>query len=424
MQSLPLKRINWTLRFALQSKQSSFYKDLYKKHGLSAPKIKTAADFLSLPFLTREDIMSTPPLERLYIPKKKVTQWNLTSGTTSRKPLVIPKIDHPDPELDNIAGILNKIDVSTILILANMMRMNSWLRDWTGHEILSKYGLVFGDINNLELTAILGSLAEIDAIETTPSALYFFLPFLIERYDVSKIKFISLGGEFTSEARYNFFKSYFRKAYFHFRFGGTESPIYKGIRCANLRHMSPKVFHPNTDFYLYEILDGEGKPVKEGERGELVLTTVQTCAFPLIRYKTGDGLVYRPFTCRCKRRGLIELVGRVGYDFVLVSGVSIHVEMIEKAITSILTGFDHDYRLHVYEVIHQRKLMPKLVLELSKQNKGIKNIEKKIEAEFYIGSKITLKHLVDQQVFLPLEVRFEDNFDKGLKRVKIISHLN
>src|SRR5665647_1235074 len=46
--------------------------------------------------------------------------------------------------------------------------------------------------------------------------------------------------------------------------------------------------HAWADHFLLEIIDDHGRPVKQGKKGELVVTTLSKEALPLIRYRMGD----------------------------------------------------------------------------------------------------------------------------------------
>jgi phenylacetate-CoA ligase len=73
------------------------------------------------------------------------------------------------------------------------------------------------------------------------------------------------------------------------------------------------------------------EPVKEGELGELVLTTINREAMPLLRYRTRDLTRLLPGTCPCGRthRRISRLQGRSD-DMIILKGVNIFPIQIEK----------------------------------------------------------------------------------------------
>lgn len=409
------------LKWVLQNPHSDFYKKKYQQFK--------EKEFNLLPYLLREDIVSTHPLDRLFVSPQDISTWCFSSGTTSKGDFVIvPKLPHPDPALKNYAKLLNQFKIEKLMVLTRLNYQNDKVKEWQANPSISAHRpFIFGDIYNFNVTAKMASVISIDALESTPSILHFFVPFLKENYNLDKIKFICLGGEYTSEQKLKLFKSYFKNAYFHFRFGGTENPIYKGFRCEYISSMPPRFFHPNTDFYLYEILDEDGQNVKVGERGELILTTLQKCAFPLIRYKSGDAVIWHTTKiCQCGSKDLIEVFGRIGYDFVRISGLTLHIEMFEKALSQIDPKLITLYQLHVYEEAFKKQLLPKLVLHLlvSKMSKTKKAIlMQKIESLFYLSPTMTLKELITKGIMLPLQIELEDAKKISYKSVKIVSHI-
>ncbi|WP_448203875.1 phenylacetate--CoA ligase family protein [Azospirillum sp. sgz302134] len=115
--------------------------------------------------------------------------------------------------------------------------------------------------------------------------------------------------------------------------------------------------HWAEDHILVEVLDPEtGEPVPEGERGEMVLTTLRKRARPLIRFRTGDIVSVTTEPCRCGRTSL-RLKGVHGRldDMLIIKGVNIFPSDVEAAIRqdTALTG---EYRLVVDRVEHLDRL--------------------------------------------------------------------
>ncbi|WP_404987273.1 phenylacetate--CoA ligase family protein [Chryseobacterium sp. M5] len=70
--------------------------------------------------------------------------------------------------------------------------------------------------------------------------------------------------------------------------------------------------HQHPELIITEILDDEGNPVKDGESGELTITTLGVEALPLLRFKTGDLVKAHYEPCKCGRNTmrLGPVVGR------------------------------------------------------------------------------------------------------------------
>lgn len=92
---------------------------------------------------------------------------------------------------------------------------------------------------------------------------------------------------------------------------------------------SPGLLQVIEEAYLAEVIDANGREVPDGECGELVLTTVNRIACPLIRYRTGDWVRKRIVNGRlCLDGGVL---GRVD-EMVVVRGVNIYPSAIERVV--------------------------------------------------------------------------------------------
>ena len=80
--------------------------------------------------------------------------------------------------------------------------------------------------------------------------------------------------------------------------------------------------HQTSDRLVIEILDSDGRPCRDGERGELVLTDLDNRVMPLVRYRTGDLAIATDERCPCGRPyPLLRTVsGRVSDLLVGVNG--------------------------------------------------------------------------------------------------------
>jgi phenylacetate-CoA ligase len=90
--------------------------------------------------------------------------------------------------------------------------------------------------------------------------------------------------------------------------------------------------HIWEDYFIVEIIDPVTlEPVPDGELGELVLTTINREAMPLLRYRTRDLTRLLPGICPCGRthRRIARLQGRSD-DMIILKGVNIFPIQIEK----------------------------------------------------------------------------------------------
>ncbi len=106
--------------------------------------------------------------------------------------------------------------------------------------------------------------------------------------------------------------------------------------------------HLAEDHILLEVLDPDSlQAVADGEPGEMVLTTLQKQARPMIRFRTGDIVVRLPELCPCGRTHARFLVqGRID-DMIIVSGVNLFPSDIEYVVRGV-EGLTGEYRITVY----------------------------------------------------------------------------
>ena len=113
--------------------------------------------------------------------------------------------------------------------------------------------------------------------------------------------------------------------------------------------------HIAEDHVLVEVVDKKtGLPVKEGERGEMILTTLRKEARPMIRFKTGDIVTYTNQKCKCGRtHKRIQIIGRTD-DMFISGGVNVFPSDIEHVIRKFdaLTG---EYRVSILKDNHMTK---------------------------------------------------------------------
>jgi len=416
------KRLEQILNWAINNKYSDFYRSKYKGVDL--------ADFENIPFLTRDEILKTPPYERCFVDRDKVIGVLSSSGTTKYGPLVIPQ----ELRIQEYRG--RRVVIYDEVFFKRLRRRGGKNIMALGTSILfnrvnivpkKDIFLVTADIANLALAADIARNTQIDAIWTNPSSLYFFIPYLMKKYDLSKILFVSLASEFCSKEKLKFFRKRFPNATFSFIYGSAEAATV-GWQCDVLSNSTPVMYH-FFDYVYPEIIDSEtGKNIPNGKFGELVLTATDKRAFVPIRYRTGDRARILTKKCKCKDPGLLfEMGGRIGMDDVTIQGAKIVRSEMEKVLSDI-SGIEMDFRMHIYEKHINSRFYYYFRLDLTgdKTLYGDSDeeakISRKIESELKVSPRLKFLDLVKRDVFLPLEVRIVRSLPRELKRKNFILH--
>ncbi|OQY01638.1 MAG: phenylacetate--CoA ligase [Desulfobacteraceae bacterium 4572_130] len=144
--------------------------------------------------------------------------------------------------------------------------------------------------------------------------------------------------------------------------------------------------HINEDHFIAEILDTKTfKPVPMGEKGELVFTSIQRQAMPLIRYRTKDITRFIPEKCSCGRTfvKIDRIFGRTD-DMLIISGVNIFPSQIESFLFDI-KEVDPQYRL----IVRKKGYLDKLIVQVeARQEVYDKGEETRKQVEAKINSHI------------------------------------
>jgi len=108
--------------------------------------------------------------------------------------------------------------------------------------------------------------------------------------------------------------------------------------------------HVNEDHFYAEIIDPDtGEVLPEGSKGELVFTSLDKEAFPLLRYRTRDVCVLSRKKCSCGRT-LIKMAKPMGRtdDMLIIRGVNVFPSQIETVLLK--EGYEPNYQIIVDRV--------------------------------------------------------------------------
>jgi phenylacetate-CoA ligase len=144
--------------------------------------------------------------------------------------------------------------------------------------------------------------------------------------------------------------------------------------------------HIWEDCFIAEITDPDtGLPLKEGEAGDLVITTINKEGIPLIRYKTRDICTLNYSLCECGRTHvrMSKPAGRTD-DMLIIRGVNVFPSQIESVLLSIGEVQPH-YQIIVERINNLDTLTVEIEISEAMFTDNVKGIE---IAERKIGSQI------------------------------------
>jgi phenylacetate-CoA ligase len=332
IEALQSERLRATVRHCMDS---PFYKKRFAECGLTPDDIRTPADLYKIPFTTKQDLRDTYPFGIASVPLDQCVRLHSSSGTTGNPTVILHTARDLDQWAEAVARCLWMVGCRPDDVFQNT----------------SGYGMFTGGLGFQYGAEKLGMLTVPAAAGNTLRQLKFFtdfgttvvhaIPSYAGRlYEVmcqqgidprrdTKLRTLVIGAEPHSEdTRRRIEEMLGVKAYNSF---GMSEMCGPGVafECPEQNGM-----HIWEDYYIVEIVDPETlEPVPDGEVGELVLTTLNREAMPLLRYRTRDLTRILPGTCPCGRehKRLDRMKGRSD-DMIILKGVNIFPIQIETVL--------------------------------------------------------------------------------------------
>ena len=155
--------------------------------------------------------------------------------------------------------------------------------------------------------------------------------------------------------------------------------------------------HINEDHFLAEIIDPDtGEVLPEGSKGELVFTSLDKEAFPLLRYRTRDICILKREKCPCGRTHIkmCKPMGRSD-DMLIIRGVNVFPSQIETVLLKY--GYGANYQILIDRVNHtdtfevKVEMTPELFTDnMGEISKRQKELVEGLRAMLGISPKVTL----------------------------------
>lgn len=324
-----------------------YYRNLMDEKGVTPDDIKSIDDLHKLPFLTKADLRDAYPYGLLGTDLKNCVRIQSTSGTTGRR--VVAFYTQEDIDLweeccaraITAAGGTNE-DVCQVAYGYGLFTGGPGLNG--GSHKVGCLTLPMSSGNTERQIQFMRDLHS-TILCCTPSYAAYIGETLKEMGltpDDIDLKAGIFGAEpWTEEMRRDIEKSLGIKAYDIYGLTETTGPGVS-FECEEQTGM-----HINEDHFLAEIIDPEtGEVLPEGSKGELVFTSLDKEAFPLLRYRTRDICVLSRKKCSCGRT-LIKMSKPMGRsdDMLIIRGVNVFPSQIETVLLQ--EGYSVNYLIEV-----------------------------------------------------------------------------
>ncbi len=354
-----------------------YYKNLMDKKGVTPDDIKSTDDLHKLPFLTKSDLREAYPYGLLAKPLSECVRIHSTSGTTGKRVVSFYTQNDIDLWEDCCARAITaaggtKDDVCQVSYGYGLFTGGSGLNG--GSHKIGCLTLPMSSGNTERQIQFMKDLGS-TILCCTPSYAAYIGETLHEMGltpDDIKLKAGIFGAEpWTEEMRQEIENLLGIKAYDIYGLTETSGPGV-AFECSEQSGM-----HINEDNFIPEIINPEtGEVLPEGEKGELVFTSITKEAFPLLRYRTRDICVLTREKCSCGRT-LIKMCKPMGRsdDMLIIRGVNVFPSQIETVLIN--KGYSLNYQIEVDRVNNTDTLDINIEMK-PEQSENIPSEEKKL----------------------------------------------
>jgi phenylacetate-CoA ligase len=330
LRALQLKRLKATLQHAYAN--SPAYRRKFDAAGVHPDDCRSLDDLARFPFTTKADLRDAYPFGMLAVPREQCVRIHASSGTTG-KPTVVGYTRH---DIETWSLVMARSIRAAGARPGDMVHVSYGYGLFTGglgaHYGAEKLGLTvvpFGGGQTERQVQLINDFRP-DLIMVTPS----YMLAIADEFErqgldprASSLRIGIFGAEpWTNDMRAKIEQRLDLSAVDIYGLSEVMGP---GVanECIETKD-GPTIWE---DHFYPEIVDPEtGRPVPEGEFGELVFTSLTKQALPIVRYRTRDLTRLLAGTARTMRR-MEKITGRSD-DMMIVRGVNVFPTQIEELI--------------------------------------------------------------------------------------------
>lgn len=330
-----LEGLKWTVKHAFEG--SDFYRQKLETADIRPDQIQTLDDIQKLPFTEAEDLKAGYPYPLLSVPLSDVVRIHASSGTTGKKKVLC----YTQKDIDDWAHMFARCYEMAGLTPDDRVQIAVGYGIWTagvGFQLgCEKFGALAIPVGPGNIDLQCRFLVDLKStVMCCTASMALLMAEEVERRGIKNqiaLKKIIFGSERSSQAMRDRIQALLGLEDMFDIPGMTE--LYgpgTGLEC--LQHDG---IHYWADHYILEVLDPETLlPIKEGEIGEMVVTTLKKEAAPLIRYRTHD--LTRALKTPCSCGNLLprhdRILGRTD-DMIIFRAVNIYPGQIDEVLSTI-----------------------------------------------------------------------------------------
>lgn len=393
------------------------YRDRMDEMGLKPEDIKGRDDLHKLPFTTKDDLRDQYPYGLLAMPLEDCVRIQSTSGTTGRRVVAF----YTQHDIDLWEECCARAIVAVGGTKEDVVHVSYGYGLFTGGPGLNGGSHKLGSLTlpmssgntdrQIQFMTDLGSTI----LCCTPSYAAYLAESIIERglRDQIHLKAGIFGAEaWTEEMRHDIEDKLGIKAYDIYGLTEISGPGVS-FECEAQTGM-----HINEDHFIAEVINPvTGEVLPDGEKGELVFTSITKEAFPLLRYRTRDICILSHEKCPCGRTHvkMTKPLGRSD-DMLIVKGVNVFPSQIETVLLN--KGYPANYQIIVTRVNNSDNLEVQVEMTPEMFSDSISEISGK-EKELVGALKAMLGIYADVKLVAPKTIARSEG-----KAVRVIDKRN
>jgi len=362
--------------------------DIQKKNldeaGINPADIKTLDDLAKVPFMNKNLLRDTYPMGLSCVNKNTIVEMHMSSGSTGT-PVVMP---YTKADIDQWAQCMARCLImaggkrgDVVQITPSFGLFNGGFGFYHGAMAAGFFVIPASSGNTARQIRLARDFGTRVLTGVVSYGIRIMEVLQEQKEQLPELKIGIFGAEVFSESMKEKIQTGLGIEAFDI-YGMTETG---GVGTLGMDCSAHKGLHVWEDHYIIEVIDPNTKtPVKDGQFGELVITSLTRQALPVIRFRTGDlTKVISREKCDCGRTHirLAPITGRVD-DMLIVKGVNFWPRQVEQTLMQI-PGVGSNYQIVIEET------------------NGVKDVRINVEAESSVTGHTVVKALKEVLGFSP-----------------------
>ncbi len=382
IRSLQQARLREIVRYVHQN--NAVFREKFDRAGIDACNLSGLDELPALPTMSKDDFRAGYPLAMCCAPKDRLVEMHMSSGSTGT-PVVMPytraDIDQWGECMARCWRMAGAQPGDVVQITPSFGLFNGGFGFYHGAQKAGLFVIPTGAGNTPRQIRLMKDFGTRVLSGVVSYGIRIMEVLAEQKADLPDLKIGIFGAEIFSDSLKKKINQGLGIESFDI-YGMTETG---GVGTLGQECPDHSGIHVWEDQYVAEVLDREtGRPLPDGQVGELTITSLTRQALPVIRFRTGDlTRVVSRDRCACGRTHvrIAPITGRLD-DMLIIKGVNFFPKQVEQALMAI-PGVGSNYQIIIEEI------------------DGVHDVRINVEAEPHVTGFVVEKHLKEALGFSP-----------------------